>query len=122
MRSSLFTDDERYVTQGSAAGNELSINDKVMVQKLKKNVTDEQWLSATPEERKDLAESVVLGGSALGFRQVAPNNVCTIWSSKNIPKGYNSLSEHQRFIVDFVLVKIFVFVFVKISIILSPNI
>ena len=111
MRSRLFTDGERYVCQGTAVGHELSINDQVMVQKLKKGVTDEQWLTASAEERKNLVESVVLGGSALGFREVAPNSCCTIWNSKNIPKGYTSLSEHQRFLVDFILVKNFVFIF-----------
>ena len=106
MRSSLFTDGERYICQGTAVGHEVAINDKIMVQKLKKGVTDEQWLGASTEERKKLVESVLLGGSALGFRDVAPNSCCTIWNSKNIPKGYTSLSEHQRFLVDFIIVRI----------------
>ena len=106
MRSSLFTDGEKYVCQGTAVSHEVALNDQMMVQKLKPGVTLEQWMAANSEERPKLVESVLLGGSALGFRDVAPNSCCTIWNSKNVPRGYTSLSTHQRFLVDMTIVRI----------------
>ncbi len=52
MQSSLFVDGEKYVVEGAAAANELSMNTKVTVEKPKKNVTDEKWKAGTPEEKK----------------------------------------------------------------------
>ena len=106
MRSSLFTDGEKYVCQGTSVSHEVAINDQMVVQKLKPGVTLAQWMDANSEEKPKLVESVLLGGSALGFRDVAPNSCCTILNSKNVPRGYTSLSTHQRFLVDMTIVRI----------------
>ena len=110
MKSSVFTNGERYVIQGAAACNELSINDQVIVDKLKKGVTVEAWKKASPKERLEMVEPIVLAGSSLGFRQVVLNSLCTVWSKDNVPKSYTSLSEHQQFEVNVVTVKNFFFV------------
>ena len=96
-KSHFFINGQCHSTQGSAATQELAIDNHIIVPKYLGD-NDVSYEAASDDKKKTMLEQVELAGTELGYREVTTDIIAKAYNPQSVPKTLSVLVKEHGFL------------------------